>query len=104
MEQPLELLDFDPLFFILDKGRCQIMIVKKEDKYEYSGMWLKRENYKWDLCHANMGKSHLKEYVTNYDFTKDKEQALHFAWASGLKIPLTTEQMQLKNSNPDFHY
>lgn len=104
MDTILGQLNFEPLFYIIDKGRCQIMVVKKQDRYEYKGLWLKRQNYKWHICPACIGKHHLREYITNYDFTNSKEDAINFAYVSALMIPMTTEQMQHANSNPDYHY
>lgn len=98
------LLDFKPLFYILDYGRCKAMVVKREDKYEYSGVWMQKQNDKWEVWPANMGKSHLQEYIPNYTFTKNKQEAIDFCEQANNRKPLTTEQMQHLNSNPDFHY
>lgn len=97
--------DFDPLFYILDKGLCRIMLVKTHDKYEYNGLWVKRGKGFTDRHYATLGKSSLEEYVTNYDFTNSKEEAFSF-WCTNVvgKTPMTTEQMQHLNQNQDFHY
>ena len=107
-EEIHDMIDFEPLFYIMDKGLCRLMLVKKEDKYEYSGAWIDRSNKKADdlpdVYAANLGKSSLQEYVTNYEFTKSEDEA--FDWLNSLdnQKPLTTEQMQNRNQNPDFHY
>ena len=109
-----KLLDFEPLFYIIDKGCCKMMIVKKENKYEYSGVWIGKtgvsipvnghNHYLTDIWPANLGKSHIQEYVTNYEFTKSEEEAYEMFDKLKDNIPMTTEQMQYKNRNKDFHY
>jgi hypothetical protein len=103
-KETMQLLDFEPLFYILDNAGCKAMVVKKENKYEYSGVWIWKQNDKWAVWAANLGKSHLQEYVRNYEFTKQKDEAVNFCEQSNYRKPLSTEQMQYLNQNPDFHY
>ena len=114
LEAKFKLLDFEPLFYIIDKGCCKMMIVKKENKYEYSGVWMGKtgvsipingsKHYLTDIWPANLGKSHIQEYVTNYEFTKSKDEAYEMLDKIKDNIPMTAEQMQNLNQDQSFHY
>lgn len=111
IDEWFDMINFKPLFYIIDKGLCRVMMVKREDKYEYSGVWFNnRQIYKEGkpqrerIHHANLGKSSLQEYFSNYDVTKSKDEAFDFLESVDGKEPMTTEEMQHANHNPDFKY
>lgn len=81
-------LDFNPLFFIMDKSCKWVMAVKKYDWdksgeffYAFKGVYIawQGEVHGWQIWPAYMNKQDLAEYPTNYDLTKNFEEAL--AWA-----------------------
>lgn len=107
-----ELLNFEPLFYIIDKSLCRMMMVRKGDKYEYKGVWIQKgrkyigDHPHWptEIIPACVSKGHLLEYVTNYEFTKSREEADRLLESIRDNIPMTTEQMQHLHHDPNFHY
>jgi hypothetical protein len=107
-------LDIKPLFYIIDKGLCRVMAVKKHDTYEYFGVWIQsgkkfvdgkeQSNWPYKVYAASITRSHLHEYLTNYDITELQEQAFNFLEDVKYKRQLDKEEMQLLNSNSDYHY
>lgn len=105
MKRIKTVLSFESLFYILDRGLCRVLFVEKEDKYEYFGLWVRQKPDDFhEVYEASINKQCVQEYITNYDFTKDKNTVISFMNETANKKPLTTEQMQNQNSNPDFHY
>lgn len=72
--------DFVPLFFILDKNCKWVMVVRKQDKYEYKGVFIAYDDPgKWRIWAACKGVQQFREYQDTFDFTKEESQA--FLWA-----------------------
>lgn len=97
-------IDFNPVFWILDTGRCKAMAVKRDDKYEFFGVSLEIKDLVIESYPACMSKGHLHEFRSNYEFTKDSESALQFLIESQGRVRLTTEQMQGMHHDPDIIY
>lgn len=75
-------LDFEPLFFVLDKKCKWVMAVRVEDKYELRGVFIAYQGTEhgyqvWPAC---MGKSSLLEYSPTYEFTKNQDEAIRWAY------------------------
>lgn len=74
-------LNFAPLFYILDKACKWVMVVEKEDQYEYKGIYIAYYGYnKWQTWPACKNKQHLREYPASFKTTKSKDEAINWAY------------------------
>lgn len=83
-------LDFKPIFFILDKCQLTVLAAKKQDKYEVSGVYLRlnRVSNKWDMWTANFNNQLPWEFPERFIITKDEQEAWLFAEVLSTANPL----------------
>lgn len=72
-------LDFKPLFYILDKCKNRVLAAKRQDKYEISGLYVKCYKKKWEMWPANFNSQLPSEFPERFDITMDEEEAWLFA-------------------------
>lgn len=87
-------LDFEPLYYILDKCALTVLAAKKQDKYEVSGVYIRLQNDKWVIWPANLNNQNPWEYPTRYVITKDKDEAWMFALDMSEEDPMPEEWCQ----------
>jgi hypothetical protein len=82
IEATLPTFDFEPMFFILDTKCKWVMVVEKEDKYSYKGVYLayQGKQHGFQQWPAYQNKNTLLEYAPSYDFTKNKDEAIRWAY------------------------
>lgn len=90
MENENPVLDFKPLFYILDKCQHTVLAAKKQDRYEVSGMYVRFDMRKddWEIWPANFNNQAPWEFPDRYEFTKDEDYAWLFAVAMSPAKPL----------------
>jgi hypothetical protein len=74
-------LEFKPLFYILDKCQHTVLAAKKQDRYEVSGMYVRFDKDKndWKIWPANFNNQAPWEFPDRYEITKNEEEAWYFA-------------------------
>lgn len=78
MSEPI--LDFKPLFFILDRCQNTVLAAKKQDKHEVIGVYIKYlENGEWKIWPANFNNQLPCEFPDRFEFVNDEQEAWLFA-------------------------
>lgn len=81
-------LDFVPKFFILDKCNLTAMAVKRQDKYELSGVYVRCVKKEWEIWPASFNSQLPTEFPDRFEITMNQEEAWLFAVVMSIAKPL----------------
>ena|ERR1700733_15977833 len=95
MQKPT--LDFAPMFYILDRSCKWVIAVREYDWhpgrdyfYAFKGVAIawQGEVHNWQVWPVYLNKQELAEYPTNYDLTKNYEEAIEWAYDNSRFPPI----------------
>lgn len=98
-------LEFEPLFFVIDKCKTYVMAVKRQDKYELSGVYVKWDLIKaeWVIWPANFNSQLPWEFPERFVITKDAQEAWFYCEVMSPAKDMTDDFCLTKfPRNPEF--
>lgn len=92
------ILDFQPLFYILDQCQHTVLAARKQDRYEVIGTYLKYDpNEKcFETWPASFNSQLPWEFPDRFIISKDESEALSFALAMSEEEPLRPDECLTK--------
>lgn len=84
------ILDFKPLFYILDKCQLTVLAAREQDRYEVKGVYvkMKKKTKEWEIWPACLNNQAPWEFPDRYEIIGDAEEAWLFAVIMCLAQPL----------------
>jgi hypothetical protein len=92
------ILDFKPLFYILDKCQNTVLAAREQDRYEVKGVYVRYlfPIKEWEIWPACFNNQEPWEFPDRYEIISDEHEAWFFAEALSTAKPLNDEQCLLQ--------